>query len=163
MNKQKITSLSLAATAVLLLAVALWGWFFWTPLGTLVRGPGFEGVILNPIKILHDPDRLKNTWTPGRDQIVDTESRLKNWITNNSSRVTETINSDLGRYRRRYAGILKDGKRMIAVEMYHPKFISRHTWLRHPFWSAGGGDWAWYITYNLENQTFTNFFTNAPM
>lgn len=161
--KKRIIQIGIIIGIVIILG-GLWNWFFWTPLGTLVKGPGFEGIIVNPIKVTGDEEELSKTWLPTRKDILALEKDLSEWVKKNPRRVTERIRSDFKKYRRQYFGTTEYGHLIIYVKMHHPKSnVSRHDWLRQPITAAGGGDYFWIVRYDPKEKESIYYWISGPM
>lgn len=138
---------------IAIVLAGFWSRFFWTPLGTLVKGPGFEGIIVEPTKATSDEEELSKAWFPTREDILTLEKDLSEWIGKNPDRVTDRIREDFNRYRRQYFGETEYGRPVIYAKMYHPDSgVSRQEWLRHPIKAAAGGDYFWAVRYDPEEK-----------
>ena len=148
---KRIVQIGIIIGIVIILA-SLWSWSFWTPLGTLVKGPGFEGIIVNPAKVTSDEEELSGAWVPKHEDILALEKALSEWMKRKPNRVTERIRTDFNRYRRQYSGATEYGHRIIYVKMHHPDSgVSRREWLRQPITATGGGDYFWGVRYDPED------------
>jgi hypothetical protein len=138
-----------------------YAWFFWTPLGSLVLTREYQGIIMRVHSVSGQP--WSNAWDVARSDIREFESGLSAHVRSHVDAFGDFIPAHLPEYRRRYHGFEEGGRRFIAATFEHPEFTSRHTWLRKVYWTAGGGYFIWYITYDVESGHFTNFWMNAPI
>lgn len=141
--------------------VGAWFWFFWTPLGAIVHGENFEGIICDAEKCGADAQYVETAWVSGRQTIITLEEEFSAWIKTNPEKAAQIIFSDLHLYRRRYAGVLVDGRQLIKVQFYHPRFTERQQWLKKVFWTVGSSDRVFHVAYNADNRTFADFGQNA--
>ena len=150
----------IAGTCACVALGTVYWWYLWTPLGDLVLAREYQGIIMR--MGIDSGHPWSNAWNVARSDIGRLERDLSVQVHSHADAFGEFIPKHLSEYRRRYHGYEKEGRRFIACTLEHPEFTDRNTWLRHVYWTSGGGYLIWYITYDVESGSFTNFFTNAP-
>lgn len=147
-------------TSAMIISAVFLGWlhFYYPLIGTLVKGEGFEGIILNK-EFEYNP---KDWWTIEDKDIRVLEDHLRNYVKTHEYRLTSRLVNELPSYRRWYnPEISKTGERQIHVFLMHKSHVSRSTWLHVFFGVAGGGDAFWHMTYIVKDGSFENVMGNA--
>lgn len=151
--------------AVILLTVACAGWlhFHYALLGTVVRGEGFEGIILSK-QFVEDTGRQgASSWWEVQDSDIRTlEDRLRGYVKAHRDVLGPHLRNELSSYRRWYHSELSQaGNKQIDVFLMHASQVSRSQWLHVFFGVAGGGDYYCNMTYTVKDGTFENVRCNA--
>lgn len=164
MPPMKGRKLFAVAILILLAGAVVWGYqrYFTTPLGILVTGWNFEGIILDPAK--HPSNPLStHVWEVTPADIRKMEAALDAHIHHDKMLLGSRIPSELRNYRRRYFGLLgRDNEELIHVFCAHKSVTDRDYWLQNYFDPSGGGDNYWYITYDMYSSSFIDFVVNPP-
>jgi hypothetical protein len=131
---------------------------WWSSQGTLVRGPSFEGIIMDTPRF-QDITRPE-TWTVGRTTIYTMESDLDGYVARMTNRFRR-IAPDLPLYYRQYYPWQTRDVRMITTEFYHPSLISRYEWLHRTPGGVGASGTYWRVDYDVRAHAFDNFRMRA--
>lgn len=155
-------SIVIVCGVILVGGLGVWARFSWSPLGEVVRGNGYIGIICNAEKCGADAVFVQNSWIPNQRTIATMEKDLMAWLAVRPDCAEQIIPSELPLYRRRYAGVINDGQRLIKIQFYHPRGgAERQRWLKKTFWTVGCSKWVFHVAYNANDRTFTDFGQNA--
>ena len=154
-----------ALVTIIVLTVACTGWlhFHYALLGTVVRGEGFEGIILSK-QFVEDIGRQgASSWWEVQNRDIETlEDRLRSYVKAQRGVLGPHLGSELSSYRRWYHSELSQtGNKQIDVFLMHASHVSRPQWLHVFFSVAGGGDYYCNMTYTVKDRTFENVRCNA--
>jgi hypothetical protein len=150
MNK---VTIALLALAVVLAAVGAYFWFWWSPYGRIITGPGFEGLLMSPL-----PKASVKHWVVPAEQIVEMESRLTQFVADHPALFNADIPVQPEAYRRHYGGIERDGRSFIHVTLYRKGFVPRRDWLNGVTVSGGAAHDNWSVRYYPDSQSFSNLY-----
>lgn len=154
--------LSAIAIISLICTIAHSLWFSYTPLGTVVRGLRFAGVIMNEN---NSPlcGSYTNRWNITPEEIRNMETQLESFIQHHRVEVGERIAAELPTYRRYYFGLVAGEQQFIIIVSTHKNVKSFFTWHRSYSPLIGGGDLQWHIRYDPSTGEFSKFDTNCDM
>lgn len=131
---------------------------WWSSQGDLVRGPNFEGIIMDTPRFqdVTHPD----TWTVGRGTILSMEGDLDGYVARMTNRFRR-IAPELPKYYRQYYPWQTGSQRKITAEFYHPALITRYEWLHRTPVVVGESGTYWRVDYDVQSHAFDNFRMRA--
>ena len=163
-QRNRRLSACLACLGVMLVAGGIAYWNLTARLlGTRITTSEFDGLNLSPSMMPPGP-RQPQFWEPSRDDILAVEEAVKEHVHSDAYLRDTLVCQDLSGFRRRYVGVVKDGRRFLTIWFLHSsnEEVSNGDWLTMHFGVAGGGDHYWNAWYDVESRAFTEFFPNSP-
>ena len=127
---------------------------------------GAKGVIASPdlsssllkqcSRSAPDPQKVSGYWTPDRQQLETLERHLPGYLKNREFTI-----KDLSKYRRIYAGIVYENRKIIYVDFAHLRYFE-------PDWTkvisrmfCDGGDHFFGVEYDVKSQNFSHLSING--
>lgn len=88
-----------------------------------IKTAEFEGVIIPGSKAAsfmgeYSGVEFSGTWTPSRDDVLELEKRIQAYLKQTAPDESESGWSNLAKYRRQYAGVLQQGRRVIYANFF---------------------------------------------
>ena len=137
----------------------------WLPVSTRVSRPTFDAVALDLSPLNNSPD-VKNAglWPPSVDDVLLAERGLEAFLRTSLAWRSPRIRANLSLYKRQYTGFTRAGRRLLAVQFFHPDSPPVHdgTWATTYLTVAGGGDLFFRLTFDPSSRTYGNVWVNAP-
>ena len=152
MKRRAPSAILVAVAVVLLLGIGAYAWFFWSPAGTVLSGPRYEGLLIPGKKL---PNRF-GRWTPTRKQIAELEAALVGDVRERDRLFGPKVLEMLPTYRRNYQGGTLQGRQLVIVDFYAPEIASRRDWLNSIIIDGDWGERNWEIQYDPLLRAFTN-------
>ena len=164
MRKQTKVVVTVSVLLILLL-ISGYFWFFWSPLGVVLRGPMYEGILRpaeklwrtdpTPVQIRRRALRgIQPPWDPTHEQIEMMESLLQSYVTERRDLFGDKVVDMLPHYKRYYSGLTRKGKPFIYVTMYSPTIVSRRTWLNGVLIGGNAAENNWSVRFDPATKTF---------
>lgn len=147
-----------------------------TPLGAVVVGQGYEGLI-----VAAPVSTQSGSWSPTERDIREAEGQLAAYLASAEAAplVARTrIRSQLAKYKRQYWGIKRGNGRVLLISFIHDSALVDEPgrWRTTSFLLedgtyptstgvavAGGGDRYFRVLYDLDSKRFSGLKINAPI
>ena len=144
---------ALLAVLTMSVAVGIYLWFFWSPCGRIIKGREFEGLVIQ-----RDKRTDAKEWDIPARQILELESKLAVFVTENPSLFRGSPPIELKDFRRYYFGVERDGSPFIAVRFYRKSYMPRRKWLDGILFEGGAAVDHWSIGYSPDSQSFSKLY-----
>ena len=149
------------------------------PLGSLVVGPAYEGIIISVAQ--HDRRDAASAWAPGESEVREAERSLPAFIASSETGAVlkgSRIGAELANYKRQYWGVVRNGRRELLISFIHRGSPLGETgqWKTtavllegggYPSSTGvvvqGGGERQFRVTYSLESKRFSQLQINSPI
>ena len=102
------------------------------------------------------PNARAKQWIVPREMIIDMESRLPRFVSDNPGIFNSSIPIHPWEFRRKYCGIEEGGRQFISVTLYRIGFVSRRAWLNGICVSGGAAHDNWSVRYYPDTKSFGN-------
>jgi hypothetical protein len=129
----------------------------WSSQGTIVRGDGFEGLILLKSRFMRDDKSARWMVTPA--DIVDFERALRDTAQTRTNAFPCSVNT-LPDYYRQYHAWVAGPRRILTAEFFHRDTLTRCQWLHRTPALAATGPRNWRVTYYPDRSEFTDIRAN---
>ena len=142
---------------ILAAAAVVTPWYLrnrWSSQGELVRGPTYEGIILDMAHV--EGEGAPKSWPMDTQSVQLLEQRLPLFLHAGTNDVAG-IAGNLGDYYRQYSPVMRGRKHLIAVEFFHHDLITRYQWLHRTPVLPGGGRLHCRALYETERGIFLSF------
>ena len=137
----------------------------WSPPSIRVSRPSFDAVILDLSPLNNTPD-VSGTqhWCPSPEQVVSAEAGMAVFLRGSLAWQSPRIRADLNRYKRQYVGFVRDGRRLIYIQFFHPESrpVRDGSWATSFMTIMGGGDYFFRLLYDPEKKRHFDVWVNAP-
>jgi hypothetical protein len=151
------------------------GWLGAAPLAlaqevapVLVQADRFEGVILpaeQAAELWHGATGSppQGAWTPEEADVRKLEAGLQAYVQSAAPQRSPQLWQKLDGYKRQYAGVLLDGRRVIYVNFVCNAVVAegRMDWQRQPILVEDGGDCFFQLRYDAELDAYTDLSVNG--
>jgi hypothetical protein len=128
--------------------------------GSVVKGPGFVGVIFpasSELAPILDPPAT-SYWTPSESDVSAAEERLVPFLKNsNDPRIPEIV-KNLATYKRQYRGVMSNGQKQIVIHFFCDAY--QEDW-KVEVAVADGGSCFFSIRFSTETQVFSDLEING--
>lgn len=149
------------------------------PLGSLVVGPAYEGIVIPVAQ--HDRRDAASAWAPGEPEVREAERALAAFVGSSEAGAMlkgSSIAAELANYKRQYWGVVRNGRRELLISFIHRSSPLGDTgqWKTtavllesggYPSASGvvvqGGGERYFRVTYSLESKRFGQLQINSPI
>lgn len=149
----------IASLITMIVAASAWLHFYYPLLGTVIRGKGFEGIIVSTY--FADPRGNARWWDVRDSDMKKLESRLHSFVESNRAELGPSIGNELASFRRWYIPYRSpEGEKRVDVALMHGSRVSRAQWLHRFFGTSGSGDLFCDATYIPDENRFVNFRCN---
>lgn len=123
-----------------------------------------EGVIIPGSKAAsfigkYSAGEFSGTWTPSRSEVLELEKRIQAYLKQTAPNMSESGWSDLATYRRQYAGILQQGRRVIYANFFCYSFDM--DWTTERVEIDDGGECYFQVLYDPGSATFSRLQING--
>lgn len=137
---------------------------------TIVEIDGTEGVVL---PLSHAPAALTQCsrqtlgpgeayWVPTVEDLKPLEQRLSSFIRENPNPIYSAQWSELEKFKRQYAGVIRNGRKMIYVNLFpNPTRTTPVDWTRQVIVVCDGGPKLFGVEYDVEIARFTHIAYNG--
>jgi len=99
-------------------------------------------------------------WEPSVSDLIPLEEKLVSFVKKNASQVSPNQWEQLEKYKRQYAGIIRNGKKSIYVNLF-PYMGERVEWRRQTVIVCDGGPSFFGVEYDIESKLFTHIAYNG--
>lgn len=158
------------------------------PMGSVVVGPGYEGVIVAADvlgrSVPNGWPALPAAWAPTEADVREAEGQLADYLS--SSEVAalvrgSRIRSELANYKRQYWGVVRDGRRELLLSFIHAStsVVASGQWRNTAILAHGDGDHVYpvstgvvvnggfdrffRVSYGVESKRFSRLDINSPV
>lgn len=134
-------------SAAAFVALGAYFWFFWSPAGAVIRGKGYEGLVIDT----RYSRPSSGPWRPEQEVIRRLEEELPKYVK------SPVLLGSLPNYRRTYRGLTSkvDNKQIIVANFHAPSFLSRRDWLNGVTINGGAREDNWTVIYYPGSNVFT--------
>jgi len=137
----------------------------WSPPAIRVSRPSFDAIVLDlsPLNNTSDVPGVQH-WRPSPEQVVAAESGMTAFLRGSLAWHSPRIRADLPRYKRQYVGFVRDGRRLIYIQFFHPDSspVRDGSWSKSFFTVMGGGDLFFRLLYDPATKRHFDVWVNAP-
>lgn len=166
MSRQSLL-VGVSALALMVFSMGMWG----TPAAfsaedsfEFIKTEEFEGVIFPREKGKDFVKAFTGTeerefWTPGKAHILRLEGKIEAYLKKTAARRSPALWSKLSTYKRQYAGVIRNGRRMIFANFFCESFNA--DWKTTPIAVADGGDCFFNVLYDPGSNTFSDLQVNG--
>lgn len=124
-----------------------------------VSGDGYEGVIVPEHDAGAFEPRAEGYWTPTADDVARLEAGLPEYLRQAAPERAPQLWQRLGEYKRQYAGLIRDGRRLVYANYFCSTFDD--SWRSAPLFVMDGGACFFQLTYDVERDSYQDLMVNG--